>query len=426
MRIGHRAICTDETIRANIGRRSGAGVLFLVGLVAMCLMVVVATPDGPALAGDAKFKKFVDGFWPRARKAGISRKTYVRAFKGVEPDPEVWEKDAHQPEFVMPASQYIALAVSDTRIENGAKKLVELKDLLDAIEKRYGVDRHVLIAIWGMETNYGTFPGDKYVIRALATLGYKGRRTKFGRRQLIAALRILERGDTTPERMTGSWAGAMGHTQFIPTTYLGNAVDYDGDGKRDIWDTLPDALASTANYLKRSKWQMGQTWGYEVVLPKRFNRRLASLKRVKTIAQWRKLGLKRVRDKPFPRTGDRASLVLPAGVKGPAFLIVQNFRSIMRYNAATKYALAVGHLSDRIRGYPAFARDWPDGVRPLNSDQRRELQKMLIARGFAIGDIDGVIGSKTREAVRTVQRQKGLKADGFPSLKLLQSMRKDS
>ncbi len=417
---------TEQVHHATRRRHRSVSVLILLGLIAACLIGATATPMGPAQAADAKFKKFVDGFWPRARKAGISRKTYVRAFEGVEPDPEVWKKDAHQPEFVMPASQYIALAVSDTRIETGAKKLVELKELLDAIEKRYSVDRHVLIAIWGMETNYGTFPGDKYVIRALATLAYKGRRTKFGRRQLIAALRILERGDTTPERMTGSWAGAMGHTQFIPTTYLGNAVDYDGDGKRDIWDTLPDALASTANYLKRSKWQMGQTWGYEVVLPKRFNTRQASLRTVKTIGQWRKLGIKRVRDKEFPRTGDRASLVLPAGSKGPAFLIVQNFRSIMRYNAATKYALAVGYLSDRIRGYPAFAREWPDGVRPLDSDQRRELQKLLLARGFAIGDIDGVIGSKTREAVSTVQKEKGLKADGFPSLKLLQAMRKDS
>ncbi len=392
---------------------------------ALLLSFAAFQPAAPAHARDAGFQLFVDDFWPTARRAGISRATYRRAFKGVEPDPEVWEKDAHQPEFVMPVSQYIALAVSDTRIDEGAKKLVALKPLLDEIERRYGVDRYVLIAIWGMETNYGTFTGNKYVIRALATLAYKGRRTGFGRKQLISALRILERGDTTPERMMGSWAGAMGHTQFIPTTYMGNAVDYDGDGKRDIWDTVPDALASTANYLKRSNWQFGQTWGYEVELPARFNHRLASLRVVKSLGQWKKLGIKRVRGKAFPRQTDRASLYLPAGADGPAFLILQNFRSIMRYNAATKYALAVGHLSDRIRGYAAFERPWPDGVRPLDSDQRRELQTLLVARGFSIGDIDGVIGSKTREAVRAVQKEKGLQADGFPSLKLLEALRKD-
>ena len=400
----------------------GNAIRLLTGLVLCAAMIGIAQPTA---ARDAGFEKFVDRLWPTARKAGISRATYKRAFHGVEPDPEVWEKDAHQPEFVMPVSQYIALGVSDTRIEQGAKKLAEHKELLDGIEKRYGVDRHVLVAIWGMETNYGKFMGDKYVIQALATLAYKGRRTKFGRRQLISALKILQRGDTTPDRMFGSWAGAMGQTQFIPTTYMGNAVDYDGDGKRDIWDTLPDALGSTANYLKRSKWQLGKTWGYEIDLPKRFNTRRASLKVVKSIAQWQKLGIKRSRGQSFPRKSDRASLFLPAGAKGPAFLVLQNFRSIMRYNAATKYALAVGHLSDRIRGYPGFEKPWPDGVRPLDSDQRRELQKLLLARGYAIGDVDGVIGSKTREAVRAVQKEKGLRADGFPSLKLLEAMRKE-
>ncbi len=394
-------------------------------LSALLIFSIELSLSAPSHARDAGFRRFVKNFWPRARKAGVSRSTYRRAFRGVDPDPEVWDKDTHQPEFEMPVSQYLALAVSDTRIEEGAKKLTELKKLLDDLERRYGVNRHVLIAIWGMETNYGTFPGKKYVIRALATLAYKGRRTEFGRKQLLAGLRILERGETTRERMTGSWAGAMGHTQLIPTTYIGNAVDYDGDGRRDIWDTLPDALASTANILERSKWKFGQTWGYEVQLPQRFNYHLAGLRRKKSIAQWKKLGAKRVRDKEFPRPGDRASLIVPAGPKGPAFLVIQNFRSIMRYNAATKYALAVGHLSDRIRGYPPFVRDWPDGVRPLDSDQRRELQRLLIARGFEIGAIDGVIGSKTREAVRVIQRKMGLRADGFPSLKLLVVLRKD-
>jgi membrane-bound lytic murein transglycosylase B len=406
------------------GRSGVAQALLAAFAIAGATWLYAGVPVAHAQA-DTGFQRYVDRLWPRARKRGISRATFDAAFKGVVPDPEVWEKDAHQPEFVMPASHYISLAVSDTRIEEGSKKLEIHAELLDKIEKRYGVDRHVLVAIWGMETNYGTYLGKKYVIQALATLGYKGRRTKFGRRQLMAALKILEQGHTTPERMEGSWAGAMGHTQFIPTTYTGNAVDFDGDGRRDIWDTLPDALASTANYLKKSGWQYGKTWGYEVVLPKRFNTRLAGLRRRSSLAHWRKLGVKRVGGEPFPRPSDRASLYLPAGRKGPAFLVLKNFRVIMRYNAATKYALGVGYLSDRIRGYPAFSTPWPDGVRPLDSDERRELQELLIAKGFAIGEIDGVIGSKTREALRTYQKKKGMKADGFPSPKLLESLRKD-
>ena len=265
----------------------------------------------PARA-DAAFKRYVERLWPRAKKRGISRATFDAAFKDVGPDPEIWEKDANQPEFVMPASQYISLAVSDTRIEEGSKKLEIHADLLEKIENKYKVDRQVLVAIWGMETSYGTYMGKKYVIQALATLGYKGRRTKFGRKQLMSALKILEQGHTTPERMEGSWAGAMGHTQFIPTTYTGNAVDFDGDGRRDIWDTLPDALASTANYLKKSGWQYGKTWGYEVVLPKRFNTRLAGLKRRSSLAQWRKLGVKAGERRAVPEA-QRPGLALSAG-----------------------------------------------------------------------------------------------------------------
>jgi membrane-bound lytic murein transglycosylase B len=320
----------------------------------------------------------------------------------------------------------MANAVSDTRIERGAEILRDYKPLLDAIEAKYGVDRHVVVAIWGMETRYGEYMGKYNVIQALATLGYRGNRQRFGRSQLLGALQILERGDVAPQDMMGSWAGAMGHTQFIPTTYNAYAVDFTGDGKRDIWTTTADALASTANYLRVSKWRTGETWGYEVELPSGFNYRLANNKTTKTLAQWQSLGVKRVRGLEFPRPSDHARLYAPAGAKGPAFLTLNNFRSILRYNVAPAYALAVGHLSDRIRGYPPFEQSWPTDAVPLQEAERFELQRLLTARGYAIGDIDGVIGSKTEAAVRDYQRAKGLPVDGFPSVKLLERLRQES
>ena len=351
---------------------------------------------------------------------------FERAFKGVTPDLDVLEKDARQPEFVKPIWVYLASAVSAKRIETGAKKLRAYRSVLDKIEARYGVDRHVVIAIWGMESNYGSFRGKRNVVRSLATLAYRGRRQSFGRTQLLAALRILQRGDITPSRMTGSWAGAMGHTQFIPTTYNAYAVDFDGDGKRDIWGNIPDALASTANYLRVSKWRKGETWGYEVVLPKGFEYGLAGRKRVKTLAEWRRLGVKRVRGRVFPRPDDRASLILPTGARGPAFLILNNFRSILRYNNATAYALAVGHLSDRIRGFSGFVRAWPKDAKPLARAEREELQRLLTAKGFSTGGADGILGSRSREAIRAYQRARGLVADGFPSQKLLKQLRQEA
>jgi membrane-bound lytic murein transglycosylase B len=239
----------------------------------------------------------------------------------------------------------------------------------------------------------------------------------------MAALQILERGDITPENMSGSWAGAMGHTQFIPTTFNAYAVDFDGDGKRDIWGNIADALGSTAHYLKVSKWRFGETWGYEVETPPGFNYRLASKSIVKTLQQWQDAGVRRVRGQPYPRSTDRASLYAPAGAKGPAFLILNNFRSILRYNTADAYALAVGHLSDRIRGFDPFDKPWPFEDKLLAEEERLELQRLLAAKGYDIGDIDGVIGSRTESAVRDYQKAKGLPVDGFPTLKLLERLR---
>lgn len=394
-------------------------------LIGLALLAMVLVAGAPAGASAATFAQWVEQFWPTARAAGITRDTYDRAFKGVTPDPEVIESANFQPEYVKPIGEYMDRVVSDKRITTGQQKLVENKALLDAIEARYGVDRHILVAIWGVESNFGTQPGDKNVIRSLATLAYSGTKATFARQQLIAALKILQRGDVTLEAMNGSWAGAMGHTQFIPTTYNSFAVDYDGDGKRDIWNDVPDSLASTASYLKVSKWRPGESWGYEVEVPKGFKLASVSESTVKTLGDWQKLGIVRAGGAAYPRATDKATLFAPAGANGPAFLVLNNFRSILHYNTAKSYALAVGHLADRLRGDGPFVHPWPTDENHLALDQRVELQRLLVTKGLLTGDADGVIGPATLQAVKAYQRAKGLPVDGFPSRTILELLRKE-
>jgi membrane-bound lytic murein transglycosylase B len=397
-----------------------ARTLKLGAMVAALMLLVSAVPSTRA----DDFQAWVARFWPTAKAAGITRQTYDLAFKGMTPDPKVVEAANFQPEYVKPIGEYIDRVVSDKRVETGKMKLVENKALLDVIEKRYGVDRHIVVAIWGVESNFGTQPGDMNVIRSLATLIYTGTKAKFAKPQLIMALKILQHGDVSYEAMNGSWAGAMGHTQFIPTTYQSYAVDYDGDGKRDIWNDVPDALASTASYLKVSGWRPGESWGYEVSLPKGFNPAKVSEATSKTLADWGKLGLVRANGAAFPRPSDKATLFAPAGTNGPAFLVLNNFRSILHYNVAKSYALAVGHLSDRLRGEGPFVHSWPTDETHLSFDQRMELQRLLVAKGLMTGDPDGVIGPATLEALKTYQRANKLPVDGFPSQTLLQMLRK--
>ena len=279
------------------------------------------------------------------------------------------------------------------------------------------------MAVWGLESNYGTFRGKGDVIQSLATLAYDGRRGAFFEQQLIAALKILQSGDTAPRNMTGSWAGAMGHTQFIPTSYLEYAVDFTGDGKRDIWSDDPtDALASTAAYLAKFGWVKGQPWGVEVTLPRNFDYASANRKVTRTPAEWARLGVRGVDGKPVPNHG-AASILLPAGSQGVAFMIFKNFAVIERYNAADAYVIGVGHLSDRIGGGPKFAASWPRGDRALTFDERKEMQTRLTAAGFDTQGVDGKIGPKTLEAVRGFQRARGLTPDGYASLGLLKTLR---
>lgn len=391
-------------------------------------LLVLAPLLAVPVRADAKFEAFIQNkLWPRAKAAGISRELFDAAFKGItEPDPAVLKLAANQPEFTSTTSDYLAKAVTPIRIETGQTKKAEEAKLLSAIEAKYGVDRHILLGIWGMESNFGKDKGSMSVIRSLATLAYSGRRKDYGNEQLIAALRILQKGIVKPDNFTGSWAAAMGHTQFIPTSYLSYAVDWTGDGKRDIWNSRQDALASTANYLAKAGWRSDRPWGWEVTLPKKFNMALIGRQNWRTVAEWQKLGVERADGGKFGAPKADAFVMVPQGVNGPRFLVTKNFLAIMDYNLSHSYALAVGHLADRIRGQGPFLGAWPDVDFDLTFEQRVELQKRLNAMGFQTGGSDGRFGARTYEAIIAYQKREGLPLNGRPSLKLLQHMQKNS
>jgi membrane-bound lytic murein transglycosylase B len=390
------------------------------------LLVLAPFSAVPAKA-DPKFEAFIENrLWPRVKAAGISRALFEAGFAGItEPDPAVLKLAANQPEFTSTTSAYLSKAVTPIRIETGQTRKSEEKALLSAIEKKYGVDRHILLGIWGMESNFGKDKGSMSVIRSLATLAYSGRRKDYGNEQLVAAFRILKQGLVKPDNFKGSWAAAMGHTQFIPTSYLSYAVDWTGDGKKDIWNSKEDALASTANYLAKAGWRSDRPWGWEVTLPKGFNRALIGRKHWRSVAEWQKLGIERADGGKFGSREAEAFVMVPQGVDGPRFLVTQNFLAIMDYNISHSYALAVGHLADRIRGQGPFLAAWPDADFDLSFEQRVELQKRLNAMGFQTGGSDGRFGARTYEAVLAYQKREGLPLDGKPSVKLLQHMRKN-
>lgn len=393
----------------------------------------VASP-APAIAVDANLEilptmSFADwqaNFRVQALKSGIRPDIFDRAFAGVTPDMSVVKADRSQPEFTRPVWEYLDGAISAVRVRKGQALLNQYADVLQTIEQRYGVDRNALVAVWGMESNFGQFQGSQSVIRSLATLAYEGRRRGFAQDQLLAALQILQQGDVLPEQMIGSWGGAMGQTQFIPTTYNTHAVDFDGDGRRDIWSSAPDALASTAHYLQSSGWQTGQPWGYEVKLASGFDYALADASTRKSIAEWQSLGLTLPNGSALPATvaQQQAALLLPAGYKGPAFLVMDNFRAILKYNNSSSYALAIGLLSGRFQGGGYVEGSWPRADVPLGRSERMELQTLLSASGYDAGNPDGIIGANTRKAIRSAQQALGWPADGYPTQELLKSLRK--
>jgi lytic murein transglycosylase len=328
-----------------------------------------------------------------------------------------------QPEFTKAFWDYLDILVSEARIATGRELLVRHKAIFDKVEQAYGVDRHVITAIWGVESNYSTLGGDRPVLRSTATLACIGRRQAYFRDEFLSALEILHRGDLRPEQLIGSWAGAFGPTQFMPTSFKRHAVDFDGDGRRDVVDSVADLIASTANNLKKDGWVAGASWGYEVVIPKGFNFLLADRSRQHTLAEWERAGIQRAGGKPFPRNTDRAYLLVPAGNQGPGFLMLHNFRVIMKYNPAEAYALAIGHLADRLRGGGPIMQAWPRDERVLTRAERLELQQHLNRHGFDVGEPNGRLGNKTRVAVRDFQAKSGLVPDGFASAAILERLR---
>lgn len=398
-------------------------------ILALLIISVMSVSGADTANADPGFRKWIKGFYATASKKGIKRKTYDSVFKGItKPIPEVLKAARYQPEFTSKIWDYLDQRIRDSIIAEGRQLKKEYRVWLDKIERGYGVDRHILLAIWSMESSYGAALKKEgrlhSVAGALATLAYADkRRAKFARSQLIAAMKIVQNGDISAKGLMGSWAGAMGHTQFIPTSYRAWAVDIDGNGRRDVWNSAPDALASAANLLRKNGWRSGKTWGYEVKLPKGISSK-NNANKTRTVAQWRKLGLRRVNGKPFPRGKDKAVLKLFSGKNGPAFLMLKNFFVLKRYNNADKYALAVGHLADRIRGGKGFVRPWPRGYTPLNEAQAMKLQKHLARLGFYDGDIDGNIGSGSKAAIIASQKRYGFKQSGYASKELLVKLNK--
>jgi lytic murein transglycosylase len=369
------------------------------------------------------FDACIAGMWPDAARRGVSEENYRRFTDGLTPDLRLMDLMDSQPEFTKAIWDYLDILVNDNRMAKGREVLAKYKTQFDAAERAYGVDRYIVASIWGIESNYSTQTGDRNVVRSTATLACVGRRQSYFKDEFLTAVEILNRGDLRPEQMRGSWAGAFGGTQFMPTAFKRFAVDGDGDGRRDVVDNPTDLIFSTANNLKKDGWQPGQSWGYEVVLPQGFNYMLADKAKAMTLGQWEQLGLKRPNNAPFPKIAEKVYLLAPAGAQGPGFLMLTNFRVIMKYNPAEAYALAIGHFADRLRGGAPFVQPWPRQERVLSRAERLELQQLLVQRGFYRGTPDGQFGGQTREALRNFQASIGTPADGFASSEMLDKLR---
>ncbi|MGV6809623.1 MAG: lytic murein transglycosylase [bacterium] len=396
---------------------------FLRFLLVFCFLLF-----GYSVFADPGFEHWKQNFRQQALAAGVSERTLDATFRHLLLDPKVIERDRHQAEFSRPIWRYLDSAVSTARLEKGSSLLVEHSDLLDKIYQRYGVEPEYLVAIWGIESNFGSNKGKRDIIRSLATLAYDGRRKTFAETELLAALKIIDRGDVMPDAMQGSWAGAMGHTQFIPTTYEKYAIDFDGDGKRDLIHSIPDALASTAHYLAQSGWQTKQAWGHEVRLPETFDWRLADPNQRMSLACWQHIGLTHtihgqdLRQNSHPTAHSFASLLLPAGYHGPAFMMQDNFRVIKRYNNANSYALAVGLLGNRLAKKPALVTAWPSEDKGLSRTEKKQLQHILTRAGFDTKGVDGLIGPNSQNAIRQWQLSIGIPADGYINKTLLNQL----
>jgi len=379
-----------------------------------------------AALANPEFQSCLNQLRPAAISAKVSAATFDQYTQNLAPDMSVLEKLNYQPEFQTPIWDYMSGLVDQERVALGQQMLKQHAEVLRRIEAQYGVDAAMVVGVWGVETNFGNITGKSDIVQSLATLSCFGRRQAFFRGELNSALRILQGGHVDPTHFKGSWAGAFGQTQFMPSTFERIAVDFTGDGKRDIVDSIPDALASTANYLKRSNWQTGQPWGFEVKLPAGFVAQGESRRNKRALAEWSKRGLTRVDGSALSRANlpatAQAGLLSPSGVNGPTFLVFRNFDALYSYNAAESYALAIAHLSDRMRGGEPFVTAWPTDDAGISRAERRELQQLLLSRGHDIGVADGMIGDKSRAAIRLEQTRLGLKTDGRGGQKILRAL----
>ena len=401
-------------------RRTLGGVL-LGGLLLPLAACAQSQPDGPA-AGD--FDSWLAGLRQEAIGRGIRASTLETALAGLQPLEAVIEQDRSQREFTLTFTRYMRGAITESRVEKARRLLQENRPLLEKVAAEYGVQPHFLVSFWGLESNFGEHTGGYSVVAALATLAHEGRRHDFFRAQLLDALKILDEGHISVGEMTGSWAGAMGQLQFIPSTFVNFAVDYDGDGQRDIWHSLPDVFASAANYLSQEGWRGDRTWGRQVTLPPGFDYSLASLSVKKPLEEWAAYGLRDADGGPLPVVdGMEGALVLPAGHRGPAFLVYENFNTILVWNRSILYAISVGHLADRIDGAPPLSAAALPDEEAVSLKAIEEMQALLNALGFDAGEPDGLVGPKTRDALRAYQTAEGLPADGYPTAEVIARLR---
>ncbi len=376
----------------------------------------------PTPTPNPEFDSCLNALRAPARAAGVRDDTFAQHTQNLAPDMSVIDKLNFQPEFRTAIWDYLAGLVDEERVAEGRAMLTRHAETLARVSEKYGVDPATVVAVWGVESNFGQTFGKSPLVQSLGTLSCFGRRQAYFRTEFYATLRILQAGHIAPERLVGSWAGAFGHTQFMPSTFERLAVDFDGDGKADLMDSTSDALASTANFLAKAGWQSGQPWGFEVKLPEGFSTTGEGRRTKRTMGEWTARGLKRVDGSPLPANGS-AGLMTPAGAQGPAFLVLRNFDAIYSYNAAESYGLAIAHLSDRLRGGGPFATPWPTDDPGLSRAERREVQTLLIARGHDIGAVDGMLGDKSRVAIRVEQTRLGQEASGRAGQKLLKALR---
>ena len=394
------------------------GLALTLGSANAALAQTPTPPLTPAQA-DAKFAAFVHDFRDTAIKAGIAPATYDASMANIHRNADVEQANLQQPEFVKPVWSYLDTAVSDDRVMHGEQMAATYSANLAADTARFGVPKEILVAIWGMESNYGSAMGNFNMFEALATLAYDGPRMDYARKELLAALKMEEQEKLAPATMLSSWAGAFGLTQFVPSAFLAHAVDGDGDGRRDLWHSAPDALASTASLLADAGWERGLPCEYEVTLPANFDYALADGDSAHPVAEWKKLGVTKASGIALTKSEEPAAIYLPAGARGPAFLVFDNFKTVLKYNNAASYALGVCLLADRIAGGGQVEAAWPRDEVPLTQDDRIAFQTDLKTLGYDIGDIDGILGHKARAALRAYQKTHGMPADGFPTQAIL-------